>query len=138
MLLCKQAEQGIDSEPVEQVQNDARYNVFVNDLQHFEQSESVSNTCLVEMDDSNVIPNSPGMCNDDIQNDQNNVESDDERVAIANLIANLKLDVDENKKIQKQLKKASTTLAQELKECKAILTKTSKSLGSLLVFGIVA
>nr|GEX76051.1 hypothetical protein [Tanacetum cinerariifolium] len=31
--------------------------------------------------------------------------------------------------IQKQLKKANTTLAQELKECKAILAKTSKSLG---------
>nr|GEY20371.1 hypothetical protein [Tanacetum cinerariifolium] len=39
------------------------------------------------------------------------------------------LDVDENKKIQKQLKKANTTLAQELKECKAILAETSKSLG---------
>nr|GEW01606.1 putative ribonuclease H-like domain-containing protein [Tanacetum cinerariifolium] len=59
MWLCKQAEQGIDSEPVEQVQNKAGYNVFANDLQHFEQSESVSNTCLVETDDSNVIPNSP-------------------------------------------------------------------------------
>nr|GFA28397.1 integrase, catalytic region, zinc finger, CCHC-type, peptidase aspartic, catalytic [Tanacetum cinerariifolium] len=49
-------------------------------------------------------------------------------VALANLIANLKLDVDENKKIQKQLKKANTSLAQELKECKAILAETSKSL----------
>nr|GEU63319.1 hypothetical protein [Tanacetum cinerariifolium] len=58
------------------------------------------------------------------QNDQNDVESDDERVALANLIANLKLDVDENNKIQKQLKKANTTLAQELKECKTILAKT--------------
>nr|GFC49650.1 hypothetical protein [Tanacetum cinerariifolium] len=58
-----------------------------------------SNTCLVETDDSNVIPDSPGMCEDDIQNEQNDVENDDERVALANLIANLKLDVDENKKI---------------------------------------
>nr|GFA50871.1 hypothetical protein [Tanacetum cinerariifolium] len=32
-------------------------------------------------------------------------------------------------KIQKQLKKANTTLAQELEECKAILAETSKSLG---------
>nr|GEW05500.1 hypothetical protein [Tanacetum cinerariifolium] len=63
------------------------------------------------------------------QNDQNDVESDDERGALANLIANLKLDIDENKKIQKQLKKANTTLAQELKECKTILTETSKTLG---------
>nr|GFB75149.1 hypothetical protein [Tanacetum cinerariifolium] len=77
------------------VQNDAGYNVTANDLRHSEQSESISNTCLVETDDSNVIPDSPDMCKDDIQNDQNDVESDDERVALANL----KLDVDENKKI---------------------------------------
>nr|GEZ11577.1 hypothetical protein [Tanacetum cinerariifolium] len=53
-----------DSEPVEHVQNDAGYNVFTNDLQHFEQIKSVSNTCLVETDDSNVVPNSPDMCED--------------------------------------------------------------------------
>nr|GEV50469.1 integrase, catalytic region, zinc finger, CCHC-type, peptidase aspartic, catalytic [Tanacetum cinerariifolium] len=96
------ADSGTDSQPVEQVQYDAGYNVFANDLQHSEQSES-----------------------DDIQNDQNDVESDDEHVALANLIANLKLNVDENKKIQKQLKKANTPLAQELKECKAILAETN-------------
>nr|GEY20007.1 hypothetical protein [Tanacetum cinerariifolium] len=65
------------------------------------------------------------MCNDDIQNDQNDVDCDDERVALANL----KLDIDENKKIQKQLKKANTTLARELKDCKTILVETSKTLG---------
>nr|GEV64233.1 ribonuclease H-like domain-containing protein [Tanacetum cinerariifolium] len=93
---------GTDSEPVEQVQNDVGYNVFANGLQHSEQPES---------------------------NDQNDVESDDERVALANLIANLKLDVDENKKIQKKLNKANTILAQELKECNIILAETSNSLG---------
>nr|GEV59388.1 hypothetical protein [Tanacetum cinerariifolium] len=103
MLLCKQAEQGV---PLQADQYDC-------------------NTCLVETDDRNAIPDSPNMCEDDIQNDQNDVESDDERVALANL----KLVVDENKKIQKQLKKANTTLAQELKERKAILVKTSMSLG---------
>nr|GEU95187.1 hypothetical protein [Tanacetum cinerariifolium] len=122
------ANTGTDSEPLEQVQHDTGYNVFSNDLQHSEQSKSVSNTCLVETDDSNVFLDSPDMCDDDIQNDQNDVESDDERVALANLISNLKLDVDENKKIQKQLKKANTTLAQELKECKTILVETSKTL----------
>nr|GEW85325.1 retrovirus-related Pol polyprotein from transposon TNT 1-94 [Tanacetum cinerariifolium] len=104
MFLCKQAEQGV---PL----------------------QAEHNTCLVETDDSNVIPDSLDMCEDDIQNEQNDVESDDERVALANLIANLKLDLDENKKIQKQLKKANTTLAQEMKEWKTILAETSKSLG---------
>nr|GEW34092.1 hypothetical protein [Tanacetum cinerariifolium] len=55
------ADSGIDSEPVEQVQNNAEYNVFANELPHSEQSEYVSNTCLVEADDSNVTPNSPDM-----------------------------------------------------------------------------
>nr|GEZ97401.1 hypothetical protein [Tanacetum cinerariifolium] len=106
-----------DSKLLEHVQNDTGYNVFANDLQHSEQSESSSNTCLVETDDSNVIHDSPDMCDDDIQNDQNDVENNDERVALANL----KLDVNENKKIQNQLKKANTKLVQELKECKTIL-----------------
>nr|GEY92586.1 hypothetical protein [Tanacetum cinerariifolium] len=87
---------------------------------------------------SNVIPDSPDMCDNEIQTDQNAVEYDDERVVLANLIVNLKLDIDENKKIQKQLKKANASLTQELKECKSTLTKTSRTLGSLIVFGIVA
>nr|GEY75395.1 reverse transcriptase domain-containing protein [Tanacetum cinerariifolium] len=74
------ADSGIDLELVEHVQNNAGYNVFANHQQHSEQSESVSNTCLVETDDSNIIPDSPDMCEDDIQNDQNDVESDDEHL----------------------------------------------------------
>ncbi|GJR52595.1 hypothetical protein Tco_1403116 [Tanacetum coccineum] len=115
------ADSGTDAEPLEQVHYDTDHNVFANDLQHFEQSESIRNTCAVETGDSNVIPDSPDMCDNDIQDDQNDVECDNERAALANLIANLKLDVDDNKKIQKQLKKANATLTQELTECKSIL-----------------
>nr|GEV35574.1 hypothetical protein [Tanacetum cinerariifolium] len=114
MLLCKQAEQATWLRSRRFPQLKAQI-----------QSHWNSNTCLVEKDESNVTPDSPDICEDDIQNEQNDVESDDERVALANL----KLDVDENKKIQKQLRKANTTLTQELKECKAILAETSKSLG---------
>nr|GEU44745.1 copia-type Pol polyprotein [Tanacetum cinerariifolium] len=113
MLLCKQAEKGV---PLQAEQYD-----WLADMDE----EIDDNTCIVETDDSNVIPDSSNMCDDDIQNDQNDVERDDKRVALANL----KLDVDENKKIQKQLKKSNTTLAQELKECKTILAETSKTLG---------
>ncbi|GJT10300.1 hypothetical protein Tco_0857342 [Tanacetum coccineum] len=113
----------------ETVQYDTDDNVSANDIQHFEQSESISNTCAMETGDSNVIPDSPDMCDNDIQDYQNDVECDDERVALANLIANLKLDVDENKKIQKQLKKTNATLTQELTECKSILAETSNTQG---------
>ncbi|GJS25277.1 retrovirus-related pol polyprotein from transposon TNT 1-94 [Tanacetum coccineum] len=120
------ADSRTDTEPLEQVQFDAENNVFANERQHSEQLESISNTCVVEKVDSNVIPDSPDMCDNDIQTDQN---AEDERAALANLIVNLKLDVDENKKIQKQLKKANTSLSHELKECKSILAKTSRTLG---------
>nr|GEW32637.1 hypothetical protein [Tanacetum cinerariifolium] len=115
----------LNAELLEHIQNDDEYNVFPNVNQHYEQSESTSNTCLVEKDDSNVTPNSLEMCENDIQTDQN---AKDECAALANSIANLKLDVDENKKIQKKLKKANASLTQELTECKSILAKTSRTL----------
>ncbi|GKC68338.1 hypothetical protein Tco_1100936 [Tanacetum coccineum] len=118
-----------DTEPMVEVPYTTEYNVFAVDTQHSEQSESIINTCVVETGDSNVIPDSPDMCDNDIQNDQNVVECEDERVALANLIANLKLDIDENKKIQKQLKKANASLTQELTKCKSILAETSRTLG---------
>nr|GEX16340.1 hypothetical protein [Tanacetum cinerariifolium] len=79
-------------EEVDEQELEAHYSYMAKIQEHSEQSKSVSNTCLVEMDDRNVTPDSPDLCEDDIQNDQNNVKSDDERVALANLIANLKLD----------------------------------------------
>nr|GEV91767.1 hypothetical protein [Tanacetum cinerariifolium] len=134
MLLCKQAEQGVPlqakqydwladmDEEIDEQKLEAHYS-YMAKIQEVPTADSV------ETNDINVIPDSLDMYEDDIQNDQNDVESDDERVALANLIVNLKLDFDENKKIQKQLKKANTALAQELKECKTILAETTKSLG---------
>ncbi|GJY26768.1 hypothetical protein Tco_0401494 [Tanacetum coccineum] len=52
-----------------------------------------------------------------------------ERAALANLIANLTLDTEENKMILKKLKKANASLTQELKECKTNLDESSRALG---------
>ncbi|GJZ84574.1 hypothetical protein Tco_0649913 [Tanacetum coccineum] len=123
------ADSGTDTEPLEKVQYNVKYNVFANERQHSEQPGSINKTCVVEKIDSNVIPDSPNMCDNDIQTGQNAKECDDERVTLANLIANLKLDIDENKKIQKQLKKANASLTQELKECKSTLEETNRTLG---------
>ncbi|GKB80631.1 hypothetical protein Tco_0947526, partial [Tanacetum coccineum] len=57
---------GTDTKLLEKVQYDAECNVFANVRQHSEQPESINNTCVVEKVDSNVIPDSPDMCNDDI------------------------------------------------------------------------
>ncbi|GJS53897.1 hypothetical protein Tco_0627259 [Tanacetum coccineum] len=64
----------------------------------------------VETGDSNVIPDSPDMCDNDIQNDQNDVECDDERATLDHLIANLKHDVDENKKSTKAIKESNCNI----------------------------
>ncbi|GKD41534.1 hypothetical protein Tco_1261741 [Tanacetum coccineum] len=113
------ADSGSDVELLEKVQYDVEYNMFANERYHSEQPESINNTCVVEKVDSNVIPNSSNMCDNDNQADQNAKECDDEHVVLAKLIANLKLNTNENKKIQKQLKKANTSLYHELQECKS-------------------
>ncbi|GJX76406.1 retrovirus-related pol polyprotein from transposon TNT 1-94 [Tanacetum coccineum] len=141
MLLCKQAEKGVslqaeqadwledtDEEPLEKVHSGDDYNVFANEKQHFEQPVSINNTCVVEKVDSTIIPDSSDMCDNDNQANQNAEECDDERTVLANLIVNLKLDTDENKKIQKQLKKANTSLSHELQECKSALEDCKSSL----------
>nr|GEW46842.1 hypothetical protein [Tanacetum cinerariifolium] len=122
MLLCKQAEQGVHlqaeqsdwladtDEEIDEQELEAHYS-YMEKIQEVPTADSGIDFEPLE------------------QNDQNVVECDDERVTLANLIANLKLDVDENKKIQKQLKKANTSLTQELTECKSILAETSRTLG---------
>ncbi|GJR48890.1 hypothetical protein Tco_1316993 [Tanacetum coccineum] len=107
--------------PLEQVQNHDESNVFANERRHSEQPESINDTYVLEKDDSNVTPDSSNICNNDNQVDQNAAECVDERAALANLIANLTLDTEENKTILKQLKKANASLTQELKECKTNL-----------------
>ncbi|GJY11015.1 hypothetical protein Tco_0379200 [Tanacetum coccineum] len=116
-------------QPLEQVQNHDENNVFANERRHSEQPESINDTYVLEKDDSNVTPDSSNICNNDNQVDQNAAECVDERAALANLIANLTLDTEENKTILKQLKKANASLTQELKECRTNLDETGRALG---------
>nr|GFB65872.1 hypothetical protein [Tanacetum cinerariifolium] len=136
MLLCKQAEKGVPlqaehvdwledtDDEIDKQELEALYS-FMAKIQEVVTPESNSNAEPLEQDDSDVTPDLPDMCENDIQTDQN---AEDERAALANLIVNLKLDMDENKKIQNQLKKENTSLAHELEQCKSILAKTSKTL----------
>ncbi|GJR89681.1 retrovirus-related pol polyprotein from transposon TNT 1-94 [Tanacetum coccineum] len=122
MLLCKQAEKGVQlqveqsnwladtDEEIDEQELEAHYSYMVK-IQEVPTADSDTGSEPLE------------------QNDQNAIECDDERVTLANLITNLKLDVDENKKIQNQLKKANASLTQELSECKSILAETSRTLG---------
>ncbi|GKG11984.1 hypothetical protein Tco_0346221, partial [Tanacetum coccineum] len=94
------AESSSTDTPLEQVQNNdekVQNDVFANVRRHSEKPESINDTYVLEKDDSNVIPDPSNICTNDNQVDQNAAECVDERIALANLIANLTLDTEENK-----------------------------------------
>ncbi|GJU44017.1 hypothetical protein Tco_1201283 [Tanacetum coccineum] len=91
-------------EEIDEQELEAHYS-FMAKIQEVLLAESGYDAEPLEKVDSNFIPDSSDMCDNENQADQNVEECDDERAVLANLIANLKLDTDENKKIQKQLKK---------------------------------
>ncbi|GKE29206.1 hypothetical protein Tco_1444590 [Tanacetum coccineum] len=113
-----------DAEPFEKVQSNNHYNVFATKRQHSKQLESINDTYVVETVDSNVTPDSLDKCDNEGKVDQNTKELEDECVLLASLIANLKLDIDENKKAQKYLKKANMSLT--LRKENKILRKAYK------------
>ncbi|GJY90164.1 zf-CCHC domain-containing protein [Tanacetum coccineum] len=117
-----------DSEPLEKVHSNDEYNVFVTDRHHSEQLESINDTYVAETVDSNVTLDSSDMCDNEGQANQNAKEPEDERVLLASLITNFKLDIDENKKSQKQLKKANTFPTQELEKSKQDLEISKQDL----------
>nr|GEV35601.1 hypothetical protein [Tanacetum cinerariifolium] len=130
MLMCKQAKKSVSlqakqdgwledtDEEIDEQELEAHYS-FMAKIQEVPTADSGTNTeplKWVQNDAKyNVFSNT----------DQN---AKDECATLANLISNLKLNVDENKKIQKQLKKENASLAHELKECKSILGETGRTL----------
>ncbi|GJT19974.1 RNA-directed DNA polymerase, eukaryota [Tanacetum coccineum] len=135
MMMCKQAEQGVPlqadwladtDEEIDEQELEAHYS-FMAKIQEVLPEESSSTEQPLEQvqnnDENNVFAN-------ERQHSENNTaECADERAALANLIANLTLDTEENKMILKQLKKANASLTQELEECKTNLDETSRALG---------
>nr|GEV40538.1 hypothetical protein [Tanacetum cinerariifolium] len=92
MLMCKHAEKGV---PLQAKQYDCLKD---RDEEINEQELEAHYSYMAKIQE--VPTADSGTDSEPLkQNDQNDVESDDEHVALANLIANLKLDVDEYKKI---------------------------------------
>nr|GEU97712.1 Gag-pre-integrase domain, Gag-polypeptide of LTR copia-type [Tanacetum cinerariifolium] len=109
ILLCKQAEKGVPlqaeqadwledtNEEINEQELEVHYSYMekIQERQHSEQSESISNTCVLEKVDSNVILDSPDMCDNDLQTDQNAKQYDDKR-----LLAQKEIDIKEGLKIK--------------------------------------
>ncbi|GJV49596.1 integrase, catalytic region, zinc finger, CCHC-type containing protein [Tanacetum coccineum] len=138
MMMCKQAEQGVPlqaeqadwledtDEEIDEQELEAHYS-FMAKIQEVLPEESSSTEQPLEQvqnnDENNVF------ANERQHSAKHAAECADERVALANLIANLTLDTEENKTILKQLKKANASLTQELEECKTNLDETSRAMG---------
>ncbi|GJT96348.1 hypothetical protein Tco_1091866 [Tanacetum coccineum] len=112
----------VSDEEIEKQKLEAHYS-YMAKIQEVSPEESSSTSQPLEQvqnhDENDVFANV----------DQNAAECVDERAALANLIANLTLDTEENKTILKQLKKANTSLTQELEKCKTNLDETNSALG---------
>nr|GFC19804.1 hypothetical protein [Tanacetum cinerariifolium] len=101
MLLCKKAEKGVPlqaeqanwledtNKEINKQELKSHYSFMAKIQEHSEKPKSINNTCVVKKVDSKVILDSSDMCDNDNQADQNAKECDDERVMLANLIANL-------------------------------------------------
>nr|GEV44133.1 hypothetical protein [Tanacetum cinerariifolium] len=114
-----------DAKPLEKVQLDDEYNVFSNEHKHTQQPENMNDTNLMEKVDRNITHDSSDMCNNEFQDDYYADDNENGQVMLANLIANLKLDTYENKKFQKQLRKANAALTHELNEYKYALAESN-------------
>ncbi|GJV53674.1 hypothetical protein Tco_1449415 [Tanacetum coccineum] len=123
MLFCKQAEKGV---PLCSKQADWQDDT---DEELDEQELEAHYNFMAKIQVVITVESGPTFDAEPLEHvDQNAEECDDERAVLANLIANLKLDTDENKKIQKQLKKTNTSLSHELIECKSALEECKSSL----------
>ncbi|GJU73274.1 hypothetical protein Tco_1264679 [Tanacetum coccineum] len=104
-----------DIEPLEKVHTaDDHYNVFANERQHHEQPKIINDTYVVEQDDRNISPDSPNMCSDEGEADQDDI--DKEHVLLASLIEKLKCEIDENKKQNKSLETSNKAFQEANKE----------------------
>ncbi|GJZ29428.1 hypothetical protein Tco_0574075, partial [Tanacetum coccineum] len=91
---------GNQEEPDEQ-ELEAHY-LFMARIQEVSivESGSTFDTEPLEKVDSNTTPDSSDVCINDFEDDQNDDDQEYERVPLANLITNLKLDTDDNKRFK--------------------------------------
>ncbi|GJS45685.1 hypothetical protein Tco_0595806 [Tanacetum coccineum] len=119
----------VSDEEIEKKELEAHYG-FMAKIQEVLPAESSSTHTPLEQvqnnDEKNVF------ANERQHSEKHAAECADERAALANLIANLTLDTEENKTILKQLKKANASLTQELEKCKTNLDETNSALGEAI------
>ncbi|GJU27502.1 hypothetical protein Tco_1166123 [Tanacetum coccineum] len=119
----------VSDEEIDKKELEAHYG-FMAKIQEVLPAESSSTDTPLEQVQNNNEKNV--FANERPHSEKHVAECADERVALANLIANLTLDTEENKTILKQLKKANASLTQKLEKCKTNLDETNSALGEAI------
>nr|GEX00095.1 hypothetical protein [Tanacetum cinerariifolium] len=106
-----------DTDPLQKVPNNDKYNVFAIENEHPEQSKSVNDTYPIKQDEHNVIIDSL-----DMSYDREQIDHDDdlanERDLLVSLIEKLKCEIDDSKNRNKILKTSNKFLVDKLKDLK--------------------
>ncbi|GKG23147.1 hypothetical protein Tco_0388450, partial [Tanacetum coccineum] len=105
----------ISDEEIDKQELEAHYG-FMAKIKEVLPAESSSTDTPLEQVQNNDEKNL--FANERQHSEKHAAECANECVALTNLIANLTLDTEENETILKQLKKANTSLTQELEKCK--------------------
>ncbi|GJU98849.1 hypothetical protein Tco_1328120 [Tanacetum coccineum] len=108
-----------DAKPLQKVQNNNdNYNVFANDREHPEQTESVNDTYMEEQGDNNITIDSLDMSTNGETVDQDDDDLAKECDSLASLIEKLKCEIDDIKNRNKFLESLNKTLVDKLKDLK--------------------
>ncbi|GJY41328.1 hypothetical protein Tco_0428598, partial [Tanacetum coccineum] len=99
-----------DAEPLQKVQNDDdNYNVFANDREHPEQTESINDTYPDEQGDINITTYLVDMSTNGEEANQDDDDLARERALRASLIEKLKCEIDDSKNHNKLLESSNKT-----------------------------
>ncbi|GJS29085.1 hypothetical protein Tco_0489705 [Tanacetum coccineum] len=107
-----------DSDTLSEVPHDMFENVFAHGIQSHEQPESIPNTYEVNENNSNIISNIPNMDPDRDKEEHDDVAYEQQRAFFASLINNLKCDVEECNKVNREAQQANSLLTNELERYK--------------------
>ncbi|GJZ49105.1 hypothetical protein Tco_0603295 [Tanacetum coccineum] len=98
--------------------NDIIENVFAHMIQNHEQPESISDTYLVNENNSNIIYDIPDMDPNRGEEDHDDVDNEQEHALFALVLNNLKWEVENYTKVNREAQQANALLTRELERYK--------------------
>nr|GEU84476.1 hypothetical protein [Tanacetum cinerariifolium] len=107
-----------DSDTVSKVHHETFENVFSNEIHSHEQPDSISDTYVVNENNSDIIFNIPNMDSNRDKEEHDYVDYEQQRSLFVSLINNLRCDAEKCKKVNREAQQANAVLTNELERYK--------------------